>query len=166
MAEEIKGREHLVKRQVAMTAVFKRFAPVWTKAFHANAWAGLLDTWIDNCHGIDTDFLDIAAREFMRSGKSDFPPKPWVFAAFARQLQAKQRNTSVTVGGGTASKRRIWEWQNPGSKRLARVEERDGNWVAMSVDDYAMFMAYEDRAKVEYCEHMVREHGLGAWAVA
>lgn len=166
MADEIKGREHLVQRQVAMTAVFKRFQPVWRQAFHANAWAGLLDTWIDNCHGIETDFLEVAAREFMRSGKSDFPPKPWVFAAFAKQLQTKHRGATAVVVGAIPSVRRTWQWQNPGSQRLACVEERDNGWVIMSVDDAIMFEAYDDRAKVEYCEHMVREHGLGQWSAA
>ena len=97
MSTEVKGQEHLVRRQAAMMAVFRRFATVWRRAFHANEWTNLLDTWLDACRGIDTDVLELAAKTFLRGPPANYPPKPWEFAKVARRMHDQQRAESPDV---------------------------------------------------------------------
>ena len=90
MTDQVKGLEHRVARQVALIAVFKKFAPIWSKAFHANAWDGLLESWMDACAGIDTVLLEPAAKALLKLAPK-YPPKPWEFASVARKLQHDQQ---------------------------------------------------------------------------
>lgn len=94
MSDEIKGREHLVRRLQVLTGVFKRFSVVWRSAFAASRWPDLLETWKDQLQGIDTDHLDPAAKEFLRVGATQYPPKPWEFAKFARQFARSQQTSA------------------------------------------------------------------------
>lgn len=113
MTDEIKGREHLVRRHQVLTAVFKRFSVVWRTAFAASRWADLLDTWNDQLRGIDTDHLDGAAKEFLRTSATAYPPKPWEFAKFARSFSRSQQVTAPMIEdkgapGILAGARRFW----------------------------------------------------------
>lgn len=97
MSNDVAGREHLVARQVALTSVFKRFSRIWPKAFHANTWEGLLEPWMDQLRGVDTDRLDAAAREYLRTAAPTYAPKPWEFAKFARQHQRDAGTSAPAV---------------------------------------------------------------------
>jgi hypothetical protein len=97
VSDEIKGREHLVRRHGEMTKVFKRFSVAWRMAFAAARWPDLLDTWMDQCKGIDTDHLEPAAQEFLRTSATTYPPKPWEFAKFARSFSRSRSVSSSRV---------------------------------------------------------------------
>lgn len=165
MAEEIKGREHKVARQIAMTNVFKKFAPIWKQAFHANQWANLLEPWMDACAGIDTAVLEPAAKALLKT-KPTYPPKPWDFADVARQLHYENSPRMERQSASkTSDPYRFWEWMDPTSRRIARVELRDGNWVFMSVGEHAKFAAFDDQSKTAYCIAMQNQYdfaGRGA----
>jgi hypothetical protein len=96
--DEVKGREHLVRRQGALTAVFKRFSAVWPRAFAVTQWPTLFEPWMDALHGVATDVLEPAARELLRDGEPKYPPKPWEFAKFARTIE--KRSIPAAAGGG------------------------------------------------------------------
>lgn len=159
MAEDIKGREHLVARQVAMTNVFKKFAPIWKQAFHSNQWANLLEPWMDACHGIDTSVLEPAAKALLKT-KPTYPPKPWDFADVARQLHYENSPRMERQSAAkTSDPYRFWEWLDPISRRIARVEVRNGAWVVMAVGEYQKFMEMDDHSKTAYAGAMELEHG-------
>lgn len=154
--DEIKGREHLVARHKAMTGVFRRFASVWPRAFGPAQWDMIMDTWLDAVAGVDTDALEQAAREYLRQGGHQYPPKPWDFAKVARQFST--RHTGLVRGPGSAPKRRVWEWVSPLSNRICRVEEFPDGFACSNLDDQREFDAFTVAGKVEYCEHMVHEY--------
>ncbi len=161
MTDELKGREHLVARQVAMTNVFKKFQPIWGKTFHANAWGGLLESWMEECKGIDTAVLEPAAKALLKT-QPKFPPKPWDFSAIARKLQYEQNPRSDRGADKTSEPYRQWQWLDPISHRIACVEMRGSEWVVMAVGEYVKFMAMDDYSKTAYCVAMENEHGLHA----
>lgn len=155
-ADDVKGREHLIRRQVAMTAVFKRFSAAWPRAFGPATWPTLMDLWIDSCGGVDVDLLEPAARDYLRTHESKFPPKAWEFAKFAKQLQATR---CPEVAGKTPPRTsRTWEWISPVTGRITRVVDQGGEWLAFSLDDRAAFEAMDTAGRVAYCEAMVHEY--------
>lgn len=91
MSDEIKGREHVVARQQALGAVFKRFAAIWPRAFAPSHWDGLMEPWLDALKGVPTDALEPAAREILRDGNTQYPPKPWELAKRARAIDRATR---------------------------------------------------------------------------
>ncbi|MES2524052.1 MAG: hypothetical protein V4617_15200 [Gemmatimonadota bacterium] len=96
MADDVKGREHLVKRQQLIFAIFKRFSSRWQRAFHPNRWPDLLDDWTDGCRRVDTDQLEPMARAFLREVQSQYPPKSWEFQNF---VLAKLRKSAESTDG-------------------------------------------------------------------
>lgn len=160
-----RGQQFVLARRALLTKLFRTFASRWRVQFHANRVVELLPVWTVACERLDEDGLEAIAIDFTAKSASKFPPSPDEFVRYAMGVQRK-RFEGLPTAPQSNGVRREWQWQNPGSRRLARVEERDNGWVVMSVDDYVVFMAYDDRAKVEYCEHMVRVHGLGQWSAA
>ncbi|MCZ8012020.1 MAG: hypothetical protein ACK5HM_08300 [Gemmatimonas sp.] len=142
-----------------MTQVFKKFQPVWPTSFQAPKWPALLESWLDNCEGVDTDVLEVAARDFIRSADHKFPPKPWEFGKFARSLQREKFGSSPLIE--SVAGRREWEWISPFTRRIVHVTMSGTDWVTSSMDDYAAFGAMDDAQRVEHCEEMVRAHGQG-----
>lgn len=156
MSQEIAGREHLIRRQQAMTAVFKRFAAVWPRAFAAASWPVLMETWLDNVRGIPDDVLEPAARALLQR-PSSYPPKPWDFAGVARSVRDKHE-PSTTRGRGPLH---AWVWRSPVSGRLLSVEEHVDGWVWMeALDNPRDFLAMTDDGKRTWCEEMALNYGL------
>ncbi len=157
MTDSVRGREYRVERQLAMTQVFKKFQPVWTSAFQASKWPSLLEAWIDNCDGVETDVLEVAARDFIRGNDHKFPPKPWEFAKYARQLQ-RERFESVPLIESVV-KRREWEWISPVTNRISRVALHGTDWVCTSLDNHEDFRLLSDSEKVTFCDRMETDYG-------
>lgn len=94
--DEIRGREHLVARQVAMVKALQELAVVWPSKFREAQIAGVLPTWLSACEGTETAMLVPAAREIAKEARSNtFPPKPGDLADMTRKL-AKQRDGTST----------------------------------------------------------------------
>ncbi len=102
MADDVKGREHLVRRHQVMLAVFKAFSGVWRGNFAPTRWESIMPTWLDNLRGIDTDHLEPAAREFLRDPGTSFPPKPWEFAKYARTFVRTQQTSVLPAADNSA----------------------------------------------------------------
>lgn len=163
--EDGRGQEFVLARRALLTKIFRTFASRWRVQFHTNRVVELLPVWTVACERLDEEGLEAIAIDFTAKSTSKFPPSPDEFVRYAMGVQGKR------FGGAPAATQamgviRAWEWENPRSGRLARVEERPNGWVVMSLDDSIMFMALDDRAKAEYCEAMVREPGVGRWGVA
>lgn len=161
MSDTVHGREHLVRRQQAMSAVFARFAGVWKQAFAAKLWPDMLETWLDSAGGIDTELLEPAARQMLSDGELQFPPKPWQFAKFARGLQRKHSGETAPVAMARPD---VWEWSDPETNRVIHIERHSDGWSAGSMDlrSYTAFVAMTDREKLAYCGHMAVQHPLAA----
>jgi hypothetical protein len=157
--DEVKGREHRIARLKQMTAVFRRFSAVWPRAFAPSQWDAIMDTWLDNAWHVDTDVLDRAAREYLRTAKPQYPPKPWDFGDFARKYT---QQTAVVYGGvqgpGSIPARRVWEWVSPNTKRICRVEEFPDGFGCSNLDSQWEFDKLTHAGKVEHCEKMVTDH--------
>lgn len=159
MADEVKGREHLVRRQqVLITGVFKRFAVHWPRAFAPSLWPGLVEGWLEHLHGIDTDLLEQAAKDVLRTAPT-YPPKVWDLQKAARQLRTN--HSGDVQGPGSAVRSRVWEWQSPITHRFSRAERLDsGEWIWHGIDDAEAFYRHGDDARIDYCETMAQQHPL------
>lgn len=160
MSDDVKGREHLVRRQQALTAVFKRFQPHFQRAFAPAMWPALVTAWLDEdgMRDVDTDLFEQAARDVLRA-QPTYPPKVWDLIRAANRLRTNHGGS--VQGPGSAVRSRIWEWQSPVTGRFSRAERFDsGQWVWHGIDDAEAFYGYGDDARVEYCEAMCTAHPL------
>lgn len=158
MADDVHGREHLVRRQQAVTAVFKRFATFWPRAFAPSTWASSLEPWLDALEWVSTDVIEQAARELLRTAPK-YPPKPWELAEIARTLDG--RHAGMVQGPGTAQRVEVWEWFDREGGRLSRAERRaDGTWIWHAVEPSLWFYDADDDARRAHCERMVLRYPM------
>lgn len=156
MSDDVQGREHLVHRQQVLIGVFKRFKVHFRNAFAPALWDGMLEEWLRELRGIDTDVLDQAARNLISTGPQ-YPPKVWDLAKHARALRGD--HTGPVHGPGSAVHSRIWFWVSPVTGRMSRAERRDdGCWIWHAIDDAEAFLDYGDAARIEYCESQAHEY--------
>lgn len=157
MTDTVKGTEYRVQRQLALVGVFEKFAAVWPHAFQPAKWTSMLEAWLDNCEGVETEVLEPAARDYIRKTDSKFPPKPWEFGKFARALQHDRFGSAPLVESVVS--RRQWEWISPITQRISAVHLHGTEWVCVSLDDQRGFDVLSETQKIEYCDRMEKEHG-------
>lgn len=156
MADEVQGREHLLRRQQVLTAIFKRFQVYWRNAFAPTLWPAMLETWMDDLEGVPTDVLDQAARDVLRT-QPKYPPKVWDLVRAAERYRTD--HAGPVYGPGSAARSRVWVWGPPVAPRIVRIERRDdGTWLWPGLVDGELFYGLGDEGRIEYCEAQAREY--------